>query len=484
MSYERRRAALMRGGGTVLRVALLAAICNVCLAQSDWPRFRGPRFDNTFPGERPPAEFGPDKNLKWKVSVPSGHSSPILVGDRIVVTSFDGDATLETIALSKATGAVLWRQPVRPAQLETYIAQYNNPAASTCASDGERIVTYFGSYGLICYSVAGEELWRRPMPLPESRDGFGTGTSPIVHDGKVILVRDEDGPGQGIYALDIRTGKDLWFRKRDGFRISFGSPVVWDSCVVAAGDLRLKAYDLESGADRWVVNGLAACPCTTPTPGADGNLYVAVWSNGSGNEPNMPPWEKLLEAMDQDRDGKLSPSDCKGSIFGDLFSVNDQNHDGFIDADEWNRNIARMLEGKNAVLSIRPGGQGDITDTHVVWRNDKGAPYVASPLVDDGLLYLIKDGGMLTVYEAASGEVLVDRQRLGVQGDFYASPISVDERVFVISRNGVFVCLAAGKAPSVLWEFDLGESTVATPIVSDNTVFVRSQDHLWAFGEN
>jgi outer membrane protein assembly factor BamB len=477
------RIGTMIGSRVFVGVALLAAGGNLGQAQTDWPQFRGPRFDNAFPGERLPPAFGPEQNLKWKARIPAGHSSPIVVGERIFLTGFDGEGPLETLAISKGTGAVEWRQPIRPAQLEAFVPQFNNPAASTCASDGERVVSYFGSYGLVCYDLDGHELWRRPMPLPESRDGFGTGTSPIVHDGKVFLVRDEDGPGQGIYAFDIRTGDEIWSRKRDGFRISFGSPVIWDGCVVAAGDLRLKAYDTATGADRWVVTGLAACPCTTPAPGADGNLYVAVWSSGSSNEPNIPPWDQLVAGMDKDRDSRLTAGECAGTMFGDLFSVNDPNKDGFIVADEWNQMVARMFEGRNAVLAIRPGGQGDVTETHVAWRNDKGAPYVASPLVHDGLLYLIKDGGLLTVYECGSGQVLVDRKRLGVTGEFYTSPIAVDGRIFAISRNGEFACLQAGPAPEVLWKFDLGESAVATPAVSGNTMFVRSAEHLWAFGE-
>lgn len=467
----------------LIRFMLFGLLATSGLAETQWPHFRGPRFDNNFPDERPPAEFGPEKNVKWKVKMSVGHSSPIVIGDRLIVTGFDGKAALETIALARDSGTVLWRQSVSPDKLENYIAKFNNPAASTPASDGEHIVSYFGSFGMICHDLDGKELWRRAMPLPESRDGFGTGSSPVVHDGKVFLLRDEDGQGQGLYAIDIRSGKEVWRRKRDGFRISFGSPVIWDGCVVATGDLRLKAYDLKTGADRWVVTGLAACPCTTPAPGPDGNLYVAVWSNGSGNEPNIPPWDKFVELMDQDKDGKLSPKDCEGTIFGDLFISLDPNRDGFIESTEWNANLARMFEGKNAVMSIKPGGRGDATRTHVRWQNDKGAPYVASPLIHEGLLYLIKDGGMLTVYDAASGELLVDRERLGVTGDFYASPVAVDGKIYAISQRGVFICIKAGRMPSVLWKADFGEPIVATPVVMGNTVYLRSQDHVWAFGQ-
>jgi outer membrane protein assembly factor BamB len=296
-------------------------------------------------------------------------------------------------------------------------------------------------------------------------------------------VRDEEGPGQGMYAIDIHTGKDVWRRRRDDFRISFGSPVIWDGCVVAVGDLRLKAYDLKTGADRWIVTGLSAAPCTTPAPGPDGNLYVAAWNNGSANEPNIPPWDKFTEMMDKDKDGKLSPEDCAGTLFGDLFATLDPDRNGFIESAEWNANLSRMFQGKNTVMSIKPGGRGDVTKTHVRWQNEKGAPGVASPLLHEGLLYLIKDGGMLTVYEADSGRLLVDRERLGADGDFYASPIAVDGKIYAISQRGVFICIKAGKEPSVVWKTDFGEPIAATPVVIGNTVYVRSQDHVWAFGD-
>jgi outer membrane protein assembly factor BamB len=465
-------------------LAFLAwASCGACMAQSGWPHFRGPQFDNNFPGEHPPEAFGPDLNLKWKIRIPAGHSCPIAIDGRIYLTCFAGGASLQTMAVSSADGAILWTTSVQAERLEDYYPKFNNPAASTPASDGERIVSYFGSFGFVCHDLDGKELWRRPMPIPEQSDGFGTGTSPIVHDGKVYLVRDEEGPGQGMYAIDIRTGKDVWRRKRDGFRISFGSPVIWDGCVVAAGDQRLKAYDLQTGADRWVVTGLSAAPCTTPAPGPDGNLYVAVWNNGSANEPNIPPWDKMTEMMDKDKDGRLSPKDCEGTMFGDLFNTLDADRNGFIEIAEWKANLARMFQGRNTVMSIRPGGSGDVTTTHLRWQNDKGAPGVSSPLVHEGLLYLIKDGGLLTVYDVATGDVLVDRSRIGAAGEFYASPIAVGGRVFASSLEGMVVCIKAGRSPAVLWRSDLGEPIAATPIVYDNTVFVRSRDHLWSFGQ-
>jgi outer membrane protein assembly factor BamB len=448
-----------------------------------WPQFRGSRFDNNFPGERPPTEFGPEKNVVWKAATPSGQGSLCIVGNSIFLTAYDKKDTLQTIALNRRDGSVLWTRDLKPKQFETYLLKFGTPAAATCASDGERVVSYFGSFGLICYDLEGRELWRVEMPLPKTKDGFGSGTSPIIYDGLVYLLRDEDGPGQGLYAFDVKSGKELWKRKRDGFRVSFGSPVIWDGGVVVIGDLRVKGYDPKTGADRWVVRGLSSYPCTTPTPGADGNLYVATWSNGSANERNMPEWKDFLGMMDKDKDGKLTKSDAEGTFLADFFVAFDSNKNGLIDPEEWQSSLDFMARGKNAVLAIRPGGQGDITESHVLWSNDKGAPYVASPLFYEGRLYLVKDGGLLTIYEAATGKVLLEKERIGITGDFYASPIAADHRVFIGSQGGALLSLKSGDKLEVLSKADLGEPISATPVVVDNTLYVRTSGNLWAFRE-
>ncbi len=450
-------------------------------ASPSWPEFRGPRFDNNFPGQQPPAEFGPDKNLAWKVAIPAGHGSLCIVGDRVFLTAFDGKDTLEILGVNRRDGSVAWRKPVKPAKLEPYFAKLGTPATSTCASDGQRVVTYFGSFGLICHDLDGRELWRVPMPLPETKDGFGSGTSPIIHNGLVYLLRDEDGPGQGLYAFDVKDGKQVWKRKRDGFRVSFGSPVIWDGSVVVIGDLRVKGYDPATGADRWVVRGLAAYPCTTPAPGSDGNLYVATWSNGSSNERNLPEWKDFLVMMDKDKDGRLSATDAEGTFLADFFQTFDKNKNGYIDPEEWQGSLDFMSRGKNVVLAIRPGGQGDITESHVLWSNDKGAPYVASPLFHDGRLYLVKTGGLLTVYEGAGGKVLLDKERLGVAGDYYASPIAAGNRIYIASLTGTVLALKPGDKLEIVNRAELGEGIAATPAVVDNTLYVRTDGHLWAF---
>src|SRR5439155_6611021 len=154
-----------------------------------WPRFRGPNGSGVADDQKPPVERGPEKNVKWKVPVPSGLSSPIVAGDKLVITAFEG-GKLYTIAYRRADGEEAWRAEAPAKQIEAYFKPEGSPAASTPATDGHRIVSYFGSCGLICYDLSGKQLWKFEMPLATTAGEFGSVVSPILVDGIVILVRD------------------------------------------------------------------------------------------------------------------------------------------------------------------------------------------------------------------------------------------------------------------------------------------------------
>src|SRR5260221_10045150 len=193
-----------------------------------WPRFRGPNGAGVAEGQKPPVEFGPDKNVTWKVPVPAGISSPIVAGDNLVITAFD-DSKLYTIAYRRIDGKEAWRTEAPAKTIEGFHKTEGSPAASTPATDGERIVSYFGSCGLFCYDLSGNELWRFEMPTAVTAGDFGTGVSPIIADGAVILVRDEL-KGSKILALDAATGARQWEQKRSS-PASWCTPVVWDTAT-------------------------------------------------------------------------------------------------------------------------------------------------------------------------------------------------------------------------------------------------------------
>jgi outer membrane protein assembly factor BamB len=214
-----------------------------------WPQFRGPGGSGVADGQKPPVEFGPDRNVKWKVPAPSGLSSPVVAGDNLVLTAFD-EGKLYTVAYRRTDGREVWRAEAPAERIEPYYAAEGSPAASTPATDGTRIVSYFGSCGLICCDLAGKELWRYEMSPPVLAGNFGSGVSPILADGIVVLVRDQMKDSR-IVALDAVTGDRKWEQQRQS-PVSYSTPVVWNTLagkqVVAAGHARMIGYDLRTGA--------------------------------------------------------------------------------------------------------------------------------------------------------------------------------------------------------------------------------------------
>jgi outer membrane protein assembly factor BamB len=450
-----------------------------------WPQFRGPNGSGVADDQRPPVEFGPTKNLKWKVPAPAGLSSPITAGDKLVITGFE-DGKLYTVAYDRATGKEAWRKQAPAKQIEAYFKKGGSPASSTLASDGTRVFAFFGSCGIFCYDLAGKELWQFEMPTAVTGGNFGTGSSPIVADGTVIVVRDEL-KGSKIVALDAVTGKPQWQKARLS-PSSFTTPVVWDTPggkqLVVAGHARLLAYDLKTGAEKWSVTGIPSGPCASPVV-ADGCLFFAGWSpGGAEDEFKMPSFEDLLKQFDKDKDGALSREELKKSMFEDFFDSWDANKDGKVTRDEWDNLLKFISEGNSAALAVKAGGEGDVTKSHVLWKKTKGLPQVASGLVYRGQYVLVKDGGLVTAYDAKSGKQIYVQERVLPAGPYWASPVAANGNIYFTSyTDGAVTVLKAGAATPVVVAQNpgLGETVGATPAIADNTLYIRTQGHLYAF---
>ena len=142
-----------------------------------------------------------------------------------------------------------------------------------------------------------------------------------------------------------------------------------------------------------------------------------------------------------------------------------------------------LAKGENSLIAIKPGGLGDITDTHVAWKQTRGLPYVPSPLFYQGRVYLIKDGGMMSCFDALTGEPVYQQERIGAVGSYYTSPVAVDGKILVATVNGVLSVVQAGDKPEVVGRAEFGERFVTTPAIVDNKVYIRTGNHLWAFGQ-
>lgn len=448
-----------------------------------WPQFRGPGGNGIAEDQKPPIEFGPDKNVKWKVTCPKGYSSPILVADKLVLTAFDA-GKLFTIAYERKTGKELWRAEAPAKQIEAHDKTEGSPANSTPATDGTRIVSYFGSCGLFCYDLAGKELWRYELPCVTTMLDFGTGVSPVLADGTVILVRDETLQPR-IMALDIATGKLLWERKRESIS-AFCTPVVCETPtgkqVVAAGFGKMIAYDLKTGEEKWTVSGMPSATCASPVVVGQ-TLYFAGWS--PGEDMKLPSFETMLKMAGEEKLGYLTKEGLSKTRLKGSFESQDTNHDGKISKDEWERTVQFVSASRNSAFALKLGGTGDVTQSHMLWKKTRGLPYVPSGIVYKGQYVLIKDGGIVTSYDAATGEELFV-QRLGVTSQYYSSPVAANGFLYFTSLNdGIVTVLKAGsRSPEIVAKNPkLGEKVAATPAIAEDTIYFRTAGHLYAFGE-
>jgi outer membrane protein assembly factor BamB len=475
-----------------LAVTLAFSLASVAWAAEDqlaWPQFRGPGGSGVADEERPPTEIGPGKNVKWKVKAPSGFSSPIVAGDNLVLTAFD-DGKLYTIAYSRTDGREAWRREAPVKELEPFHKTEGSPAASTPATDGERIVSYFGSCGLFCYDLAGKEQWKYELPPAKTFGDFGTGVSPVLADGLVILLRDEQNDPK-IIAVDLATGDLKWEKERKS-KTSWCTPAIWETPdgkqIAAPGYLAMIGYELKSGDEKWRFEGMPSGTCTTPVT-SDGNLYFAGWSPGGADDAEfkMPTFDQLVAGSggDADGDGALSKAEAQNGMLKDYFDSNDANKDGRITRVEWDTTLEFMAAAKNSAFALKPGGTGDVTQSHAVWTHTKGLPYVSSAIVYRGQYVMVRDGGIVTAYDATTGEQAYHKRAIAT-GGYYASPVAAGGNIYFTSlQDGAVTVLKAGasKPEVVAKNPPLGERVAATPAIADDALYVRTAGTLYAFAE-
>ena len=490
-----------------LRIRSLAVLVTILTLTSplagrvavEWPRFRGGNGSGVADAENPPIAFGPSEKLLWKTAVPAGHSSPIVWNEHIFITALDKGA-LVTIALRRTDGALLWRRVAPTDGLEP-VHPFNYQASSTPTTDGERVYTYFGSYGVVAYDFSGHEVWRRPLPLLKIQ--HGTASSPILVEGKVILQRDGAGTDSELLALDAGTGAVAWRTARPLLQSGWSTPVIWTENgrqeIVTLGSNRVVAYGSD-GTERWWVTGLTIQPINGAVIGA-GLLFASTTGTGAPADPiDIPKWDAMIAAYDRDRDGRLAlgepPKDAGFLLRPDVpkeapsnfmsiagaLKMADASKDEIVTVSEWEGFLAWVRANEDKVLAIRPGGVADSTQAHVAWTANRGLSEIPSPLFYRGRLYFVRSGGMVTSYAPESGAVIIDRKRLGALGQYVASPIAADGRIYVANEDGVVVVFRAADTLDVLARNDLHEAITSTPAIADNKLYIRTAGHLWAFG--
>jgi outer membrane protein assembly factor BamB len=484
-------------------MAGLALVVSAGAAADDWPQYRGPGGTGVGArGDHPPVRFGPATNVRWKVPIATGHSSPCIWKDRIFLTTYEPEAKrLALVCLRRKDGRALWRRDIAASTIEE-VHPASNPAAPTPAVDGERVYAYFGSAGLFAYTLDGRPAWS--VPLPMATVSFGSGASPVVAAGRVILSRDgEKEPF--LLALDSRTGKEVWKRSlgdpAEDFPGAHATPVAWNGDIVLHRVNEVAAYDLRDGARRWSVQ---ASTMGTATPLASPEaLYVAAWNNlgEPALAPAVPSFASLVAKHDENGDGALSaeefPADLLATVrpgwekvegsqvyYKKIFGWLDADEDGRVSEkewDDWHAMIHRML-GEHGLIAIRPGGRGDVTHTHVLWREGRSVPEVPMPLLWQSKVYMVAGAGIVTCLDSVSGKVLF-RGRLGARGAYFASPVAADGHIYFASAEGQITVIDAADRLNVLATNDLGDAIYATPAIVGATLYVRTAHHLYAFAE-
>ena len=447
---------------------------------SQWPQFRGPNGAGIGEGAGYPVEFSPTKNLAWKTAVPFGQSSPVVVADRLYVTAREGEELL-TVAMDARTGKELWRQGLRRSRA---MAMYkaNDPASPTTAADDRGVVSFFADFGLIAYDAGGHVRWTHPMgPF---RNFYGMSASPVIAGDLVIQLIDQLN-GSYLVALERETGRVRWKADRPGATIGYATPMVFRPSdgraeVVTIGSTRLDAYDLATGEARW----------WTPI-GSGGSMGVALaddktlWlSTLASDEPGLPQWAGSLAQYDKDADGRISMAELAADKeLGEHFGWIDTSDDTFIIEAEWN--VARTLGmGTWGAMALKPGGtKGQLPVDALQWRFQKNVPYIPAPLLYQGVFYMVKTGGIITSLDAATGALLKQGRAPGALGEYYASPVAADGKVYALSQEGKITVLKAGAQWEVLAVNDLGDEINASPALANGRLYVRTRSAVYCFSQ-
>ena len=448
-----------------------------------WPQFRGHNSSGRAArGQTLPTKIEPG-NAKWATELPPGHSSPVVFEDRIYLTAVRDNSTLVTLAVDRETGKVLWEK-VAPHEKLEQIHQIGSYAQCTPATDGDVVVSMFGSSGLFAYDREGKELWN--LRMGPFNNEFGAGTSPIITGEKVILVQDHD-TDSFLLAVDKRTGKELWRTDRSEFPRNYCSPILWETggkqTVAVAATLRVVGYDVETGKEVWTVRGLSRAVCMTPVVGEDGSLYVAGWARGGDVDEriSIPEWSVATKDWDADKNGTLEEKELpSGNDIQRRFGQFDRDKTGSITEAEyvWYRDVFETAV--NRVIAIRPGGTGDLTESNVAWEYRKFLPFCSSPLAANGYVFLVKNGGIVTSLDGHSGEA-IETGRVPGTGNYYASPVTGDNKVYFGDEKGHVSVISSFAEWKTLHDADFGEGIYGTPAIVDGRIYLRTNGHLYCF---
>jgi outer membrane protein assembly factor BamB len=447
----------------VISAAAFLAASALSAAAQNWPQFRGSNGGVAADDARLPETWSATENVAWSVDIPGrSWSSPVVWGDQVfVVSAVNVKQPVETpnavatylarslggpmsgaaltnptdehrwvlYAIDAGTGKIRWERQVHAAVPRQSAHQKNSFASETPATDGERVYVYLGYAGLFAFDMKGAPVWSKPMDAPRMRTGWGTAASPVLHDGRIYIVNDNEDRSF-IAAFDARTGAEAWRTGREGEASNWSTPFVWENEqrteIITTGSKGVRAYDT-GGTLLWQLSGMTSIHAVTPIASRS-LLYVS-----SGYFPDTP----------------------------------------------------------RPTYAIKPGAKGDVSlkegetsNAFVAWSNPTLASAYPSPLLAGGQYYTLMDRGFLTSNDPATGKEIYGRQRIAPDsGTFSASPWAYNGKIFAISEDGETFVLQAGPEFKLLGRNALNEMTLASPAVAGGSLFIRTATKLYRIGK-
>ncbi len=470
----------------MLNMGVLMLAAGAAGYAADWLQFRGPGSAGVSNSTNVPVEFGPSKNVVWKTALPPGHSSPIVTSDRIFLTAFEEDK-LFTFCLDRKTGQILWRrESPRPRKQELH--KSNTPASPSPVSDGKNVYVFFTDFGLLAYGPDGNELWKTPMgPF---NNPFGMGASPVLA-GDILLMACDSESGSFFSAFDKKTGKQIWRVERPDYSRGFSTPVLYQPPAggplqaILAGSYQLTSYEVKTGKEVWWFRGLTWQLKPTPVLSEDKQtVYVLGWAGGSdtGQQEDIPDFSVVLTQWDKNKDGKLAKDEVTDPKVTKDWAQVDLDRDGVLGERDWKLyQSRRSAQNMFQAVRIGPNPKGDLGPGARLWSYTKSLPNVPSPLLYQDVLYLMKEGGILTTIDPADGTVLKQGRMTGALSQYFASPVAAEGKVYMTSEAGNVVVLKAGKEWEILRVNDMDDECYASPAIVDGAIYLRTKSALYCF---
>ncbi|HXJ61283.1 MAG TPA: PQQ-binding-like beta-propeller repeat protein [Verrucomicrobiae bacterium] len=409
---------------TLIAIFLLGPFCFVNAA--DWPCWRGKDGLGVSPEKSLPTRWSQTDNIAWSTAIPGrGACSPIVVGERVYLTTQTEDTGLHVLALDRKTGQILWDKSIGQGKLRSN--KLHNMATPTPVSDGNRIWVLFGTGDLACLDHAGEVVWQRNLvkEYGEYKTNHGYGTSPMLVDGKLFIACMHQGPSY-VLAVDAGTGENVWKKDRnlepkDEAQDSYSSPIVV----------------LEGGRPQLLLAGAEHVNAYNPATGDE------IWTAGG-----------------------MKVSHPYGRTIAGLTAA-----DGIVVA------VASGFQNRGFTIGLKTGGHGDVTDTHRLWTSQKYSSDCPTPVIEGNNVFSIRDDGMASCLDLKTGEPHW-QERL-FSANVKVSPVAGDGKVYFMNGQGNCTVVKASPKLEILATNSLNETTLSTPAISGGKLFLKTEEKLY-----